>query len=73
MGDVQFLGVETTLDVPPGRVLQRAIDAGLEQVIVIGIGADGPYHASSTADSAEIIFRMELFKRELLERAARRS
>lgn len=71
MGNVISLDIQTTVDLPPDQVLGKAIEAGLSQVIVIGVGPDGPYHASSIADTPEILFRMEMFKRFLLERAAR--
>lgn len=68
MGDVVMLDVETRLDIPPSRVLQCAIDAKLEKVIVIGVGPDGVYHASSTTDAADMLLRLKMFERALLRR-----
>ncbi len=68
MGEVlQFEG-ETTLDIPPDRILSGAIESKLESVIVIGENANGFYFASSTADIPSILFSIEMFKRDLLER-----
>lgn len=71
MGDVVSIGTETTIDLPIEKVLGAALEADLEQVILIGVTRGGEvYHASTTSDIPEMLFRAEMFKRQLLERAA---
>jgi hypothetical protein len=51
MGDVIYFPGETSLDIPADRVLLPAVDADLEQVIVIGRYKDGEfYFAGTTSD-----------------------
>lgn len=70
MGDVVNFDGPTTLDIPPDKVLQGAIDSKLVSVIVIGETVGGEiYHASSTADLAEMILAVEIFKAELMKQA----
>lgn len=64
---VPFNGL-TRLDLPPERVLARAIEEGLKSAVVVGWTADGKtYFASSLADSAEIIYLFERAKHDLLK------
>ena len=68
MGEVVALPVSTSLDIPADRVLRGALDHGMDCVVVLGIGTDGEsYFASSAGDSAEIVWLMELAKKQLLE------
>jgi hypothetical protein len=67
MTNVHFLGMETKLPVPSVRVLQCAIDAGVESAIVIGIDKEGHlYFAASEVDAAEILFALERAKAVLM-------
>ena len=63
----------TTKDIPPERVLNAALEADLETVVVLGVDKDGSrYFASSTADAAENIFLAEHFKLMLLQETGER-
>jgi len=65
--NVVFLDVDTTLAIPPERVLDGALKADLEEVIVLGWTKDGQmYAAGSTGDIADTLLLLELFKKELL-------
>ena len=58
---------ETTLDLPPDRVLEGA-HGKLESVIVIGWDKDGEeYFASSVSDGGAILWLVERFKKMLLD------
>lgn len=70
MSNVVGIDTITTLPLTAERVLTGALAADMDCCIVIGSSANGPYHASTTADIPEMIFRLEMFKRQLLERAA---
>lgn len=64
---VPFNGM-TRLDVPAERILQKAIEAGLDKVVVMGWDSDGDlYTASSMADGGEVLWVMELTKRRLMD------
>lgn len=64
---VEFDGI-TTLDIPPARVLSKAVDAALQSCVVIGYREDGSfYFASSVADGGEVLWLMEVAKKRLLE------
>jgi hypothetical protein len=68
MGDVIELDCITTLPIPPEKVLQAALDHGLQEVVVIGYTKDGDYYlASSEPDGGRIIWLLELAKKKLLE------
>lgn len=55
--EVIELDVISRLDIPPDRVLQKALDAGLTEVVVIGYDADGQeYFASSQADGGDVLW-----------------
>ena len=70
MGEVVTLDVTTRLDVPAGRILQAALDAGLESVVIAGYDAEGDeYFASSLADGADALWLAERFKLALLQKA----
>lgn len=57
----------TTLDVPPERVLRRAMEADLEKVVVIGWDKEGEeYFASSVADGGDVLWMLERAKINLL-------
>lgn len=68
MGDVvNFTGI-TSLDIPADRVLQAAIDEGLESVIVVGYTKDGnEFFASSIAGGPDCLWLMARFQKRLLE------
>jgi hypothetical protein len=65
--NVVILPVMTRLDCPPERILDAAKEAGLTEATVVGYDADGNfYFASSKASGAEVLWTLEIAKRELL-------
>lgn len=67
MGEiVEFNGI-TLLDLPVQRILDRASEAKLTTVVVLGYDEDGDeYFASSISDGADVIWIMERAKLKLL-------
>lgn len=70
MGSVLVLDVETTLDLPPRRVLAAAIEAEIDPVIVIGATDDRLYIAASTGDPGKLLILLERARREIMARIA---
>lgn len=69
-GKVILLPVVTRLDVPAERILQNAIGANLESVVIAGYTADGEeFFASSVADGGTTLWLVERFKQALLKTA----
>jgi len=67
MGKVVVLNVDTTLDVPPDRILEAATGK-LDMVLLLGYNNDDePYFASSTSDRLELLWLLESAKKELLD------
>lgn len=67
MSNVITLPCITRLDVPPERVLQAALEKGLDGVVVMGYKDGEPYFASSYADGGDVMWLMELCKAQLLK------
>jgi len=68
MGEVVELGNVTKLDIPPERILNKAFEAGLTEVIIIGYAKDGDfYFASSQADGGDVLWLLEMVKRKLID------
>jgi hypothetical protein len=66
--EVITLSTETTLDIPPERVLSAALGASLDTVLVIGRDAAGElYVASSEADAGALLVLLALAKRTVLD------
>jgi hypothetical protein len=66
--NVTALEVQTTLEIPVSRVLEKA--AHLKSVVVIGYDEDGKeYFASSMSDGGDVVWLVERFKRMLLDNA----
>lgn len=66
-GNVIDLGVITTLDLNPDRVLEAAKER-LEYVVIVGFDKDGDfYFASSRSDGGDCIWVLEMAKKQLLE------
>lgn len=64
---INFPGV-TNLDIPPERVLQAAIEADLDEVIISGWTKDGElWTSSSTADGGNCLWLWEQLKLTLLQ------
>jgi hypothetical protein len=70
MGDIHRLpGLVTRLDSPADEVLDRARGGGLRAAVIIGWDEGTEfYFASSIADGADVLWLLEMAKRELLER-----
>lgn len=63
------LNIPTLCDIPPERILSKAIEANLVDVVVIGSDKDGElYFAGSMADAGHVLWLMELAKMALMER-----
>lgn len=63
---VTFPG-ETTIDLPPERVLSAALESELSSVAVIGYKEDGElYLASSNAHAPDVVMMLELCKAMIL-------
>lgn len=66
---VEFTGI-TRLDLPPERILNRAIEAGMTEVVVCGFDADGKeYFVSSLADGGDALWHLERAKHRLMNMA----
>lgn len=67
--NVEYLGVSTTLPVPTERVLQAALEKGLDSVLIIGKGGSAEgykmYYASSHSDMKEWVWDMEVLKNQI--------
>ena len=70
MGDVVSLDVKTTLDIPPEKVLRRAIETGMTEVVICGIAADGTeFFASSVANGADTHWHLQRAMHQLMKQA----
>lgn len=68
MGRVIPLGCITKLDLPVDRVLESAKGMDLEGVVLLGYRKNGDqYFASTYADGGEVIWLLEMCKKQLLE------
>lgn len=68
MGEVVELNLVTSIPVPSDKVLQKALDRGVTDVIVIGYTPEGGfYFASSDPDGGSVLWLLELAKRKLFQ------
>lgn len=68
MADILEFSGPTRLSIPVDRVLDRAKDAGLSEVVVIGYDKDGAfYFAGSEADGPNNLWLLALAQKKLLE------
>jgi hypothetical protein len=68
MSNVVSIGVITTLDSDPDRVLDEAKGKCDGGVVVMGYDADGEfYFSSSIADGGSVLWLMEECKKRLME------
>ena len=59
---------ETRLDVPSDRILKHALDAGIEDVVVIGLMPDGTeWFESASADARTVLWLLERTKQLVLD------
>ena len=62
--------MRTTLEIPAAKVLAAATESDLEDVLVIGWCKSGEFFfASSSPDGAELLFLLELAKKQLMDAA----
>lgn len=67
MGDVIELGCITRLDLPPDRILEKAIGQ-LDSVVIMGYDKEGEeVFASSIADGGSVLWLLEQCKLKLLK------
>jgi hypothetical protein len=65
--NVVILPVVTRLDIPVERVLNTALAADLDGVVVIGKQKDGYYYfSSSIADGGDVLWQLEWAKAALM-------
>lgn len=63
---VNFTGI-SSLDFDPVRILEAAKTAGLTEVVICGVDADGgDYFASSVADAGQVTWHLERAKWRLM-------
>jgi hypothetical protein len=68
MGDVVDLPVITLLDIPVKKVLRKALDVDLEDVVVMGFTKEGgEYFASSVSDGGKVLWHCERVKHKLMQ------
>jgi hypothetical protein len=66
--EVVNLDVVTTLPIPVERIIRKAGDADLDQVIIIGVDKAGElFFSSSEADGGTVLWWLELAKKRLLD------
>ena len=66
---VDFPGI-TTIDLEPERIIEKAREAKLTDVVILGYDTDGnEWFASSITDGAEVVWLIERLKLELLRLA----
>ena len=49
-----FTGI-SILDIPPEKVLQAAIDAGVTEVVIVGTDAEGKHYFASSMASVPVV------------------
>jgi len=68
MGTVIELETVTSASIPPDKILQAALKAGLTEVVVIGQRSDGTvYFAMSTAEAPSVNWMLDCAKRLLMD------
>ena len=67
MGDVVDIGCITKLDIPPDRLLEKAI-GNMSECVILGFHIDGSYYfASSKANARDVFYHLERAKYVLLK------
>lgn len=68
MGDVVELGCITALPLSDEKVLQKAIDHGVEDVVILGYHPNGSFYFSSAQpDGGDVLWLLEMAKKRLLD------
>jgi hypothetical protein len=58
--NVEHLAIVTSLDVSPTHILAKAHDAGLTEIVIVGMKEDGSeYFASSISDAAPAMYHLQ--------------
>lgn len=59
MNIIEFSGI-TKLDMPPEKIIRKALEADLESVVIVGYTKDGDeYFCSSQADAAQVVWHLQ--------------
>lgn len=70
MGDIVELDVMTHGDIPSEKLLQKAIEGGVTNVVIIGYDPGGKlWFASSDSSCGDVLWLLEAAKRTLFENA----
>lgn len=65
--NVVDLNVVTSLPIDPARILRKASEAGLTEVVIVGYDKDGDFwFSSSGSDGGDVLWLFELAKMKLL-------
>ena len=68
MGKVVLFSGITKLDLPAERILEMAIEADLEGVVIMGYTKNGELYAvSSYADGGTLLWLMEMTKKKMFD------
>lgn len=68
MGEVINLNTDTLLDIPADKVIEGAVEADLDMIVVIGWGKDGSlYFGSSSGDAPEIMWLLQTAQKLLMD------
>jgi len=64
---IELSGV-TSLDIPAERVLRKALETGMEKVVILGFTEDGmEYFASSVSDGGDVLWLLKRCEIELMK------
>jgi len=68
MGDVVDLDCVTTLDMDVDRLLEKAKNGGLVEVVIVGVDGNGnEFFASSKSDAAQAAYHLDRAKWNLFK------
>ncbi len=68
MTNVIELDVVTSLPIPVDRILKKALDAKMTEVVIIGFDEDGEFFfASSVPDAGNVLYHLEFAKHNLMK------
>ena len=68
MAEIVDLQVVTRLDIPAHKIIKRASEADLTEIVIVGFDAAGDlFFASNKGDAGTVIFHLEMAKKRLLD------
>ena len=68
MAEIVELSVVTKLDIPAERVISRAAEADLVEVVIVGFDKDGDlFFAANKADAGAVGWQLDMAKHRLLK------